>query len=333
MMQTSATPDTSTSASETIVVFGGSGFIGSHLIRTLQARGADKIVSVDRRPPKTRLNNVTYIDGDVRDLSAFDVSGPVATIYNLAAVHTTPGHPTHEYYETNVAGASQITAFARRKGVREIVFTSSISVYGPGEETKSESSVPAPESAYGWSKWLAEGIHRDWLQEQEDRRLVICRPAVIFGPGEGGNFTRLAKLMKKGLFVYPGRKDTIKACFYVDDLVDSLLYAKGLGRPYVLFNGCYSDRYTLEQIVDTFRSQHFPKVRTFMIPLWVVLGAAKALRPFSMLGLGIHPDRVMKLVRSTDIVPNWLEAEGKSAPGRLPSAFERWSTGSDGAFI
>ncbi len=332
-MQTSTAPDSMTPASGTVVVFGGSGFIGTHLLRTLQARGANRLISVDRRAPKTRIANVTYIEADVRDLSAFNVSGPVSTIYNLAAVHTTPGHPTHEYYETNIAGASQITAFARRKGVSEIVFTSSISVYGPGEETKSESSVPAPESAYGWSKWLAEGIHRDWLQEQGDRRLVICRPAVIFGPGEGGNFTRLAKLMKKGLFVYPGRKDTIKACFYVDDLVDSLLYAKELGHPYVLFNGCYSDRYTLEQIVDTFRAQHFPRVRTFMIPLWVVLGVAKLLRPFSMLGLGIHPDRVMKLVRSTDIVPNWLEAEGKSAPGRLPSAFERWSSGSNGSFV
>jgi hypothetical protein len=39
--------------------------------------------------------------------------------------------------------------------------------------------------------------------------------AVIFGAGEGGNFTRLAKLLQKVFFVYPGRKDTIKACFYV----------------------------------------------------------------------------------------------------------------------
>ncbi len=276
---------------------------------------------------------MTYISADVRDLSQFDIAGPISTIYNLAAVHTTPGHPTHEYYDTNVAGASQVVTFARRKHVGTIVFTSSISVYGPGEETKSESSVPAPESAYGWSKWLAEGIHRDWLSESDDRKLVICRPAVIFGPGEGGNFTRLASLLKKGFFVYPGRKDTVKACFYVEDLVDALHRAKDLDRPYVLFNGCYPDRYTLEQIVEAFRTRHFPAVRTFEIPLWVMLTAAKVLRPISKLGLGIHPDRVMKLVRSTDVVPDWLKAEGQATPGRLPSALERWSAGSDGRFV
>lgn len=315
-----------------IIVFGGSGFIGSHLLRKLAATGGYRLVSVDRREPKTRINGVEYIHADARDLSGFDVSGEVETIFNLAAVHTTPGHPTHEYYETNVASASQITAFARRKGVRDIVFTSSISVYGPSEETKSEATLPTPESAYGWSKWLAEGIHRSWRDESEDRRLVICRPAVIFGPKEGGNFTRLAKLIKKGVFVYPGRKDTIKACFYVDDLIEALLYARSLGQPYVLFNGCYPDRYTLEQIVETFKSIYFPQVKTYMVPRWIVVMAAKMLLPFSFLGLGIHPDRVMKLVRSTDIVPNWLEGQGKAASGRLPSAFERWKAGSNGMF-
>ena len=42
--------------------------------------------------------------------------------------------------------------------------------------------------------------------------------AVIFGKGEKGNLTRIARTLKKGLFVYPGRKDTIKACVYVKDV-------------------------------------------------------------------------------------------------------------------
>lgn len=315
-----------------VLVFGSSGFIGTHLVRALSQAG-HKVVAADLKPPRETLEGVVYKQADVRDLQAFDPGMPVDRIYNLAAVHTTPGHPIHEYYETNILGATAVTALARRLDIPEIVFTSSISVYGPGEETRREDTPPAPESAYGWSKYMAERIHRAWAEENERRRLVICRPAVVFGPGEGGNFTRMAKLLKKGFFVYPGRKDTIKACFYVDDLLAALHFATRQPERFVLFNGCYPDRYTLEQIVETFREKHMSSAKTFLVPRAVVTFAATLLRPFSALGLGIHPDRVMKLVRSTDVVPGWLEEKGEARKGRLPSALDRWSAGSGGSFI
>lgn len=315
-----------------IVAFGGGGFIGSHLLRQLVSNCPSRLISVDIRPPKIKVPGVDYKIADVRDLSALDVGAEVGTIYNLAAVHTTPGHPAHEYYETNIRGALEVSAFARRQGVKRIVFTSSISVYGPGEETKSEASLPQPESPYGRSKWMAEDIHRSWLAESEAHRLVICRPAVVFGHAEGGNFTRLARLLRRGLFVYPGRRDTIKACYYVEDLVDSLLHAASLEERFIVFNGCYADRYTLEEIVETFRSHHFPQARTLTVPRAVVLGFAAALRPMAGAGIGIHPDRVMKLVRSTDVVPGWLESRGLAGRDRLPAALQRWKDDSAGAF-
>jgi GlcNAc-P-P-Und epimerase len=315
-----------------VLVFGGSGFIGTRLVERLSGEG-QRVISVDIKPPRVRLDGVVYLNGDVRDLSGFDPGTTIDRIYNLAAVHTTPGHPDHQYYETNILGATSITALARRLGVNEIVFTSSISVYGPGEETKSETTPPAPVSPYGWSKFMAERIQTAWMEEDESRRLVICRPAVIFGPGEGGNFTRMATLLKKGFFVYPGRKDTIKACFYVDDLLEALQFAVERPERFVLFNGCYPDRYTLEQIVETFREKHMQGVKTFMVPRAVVTAAAALLKPFSALGLGIHPDRVTKLVKSTDVVPGWLASVDRAMAGRLPSAIERWNAASGGRFV
>lgn len=314
------------------IVFGGSGFIGTHLLGRLVASGAAQPISVDIRDPGNAVPGVDYRRADVRDLRDFTVPGRISTIYNLAAVHITPGHPDHEYYETNVLGATEVTAFARRMAVTEIVFTSSISVYGSGEETKSESSPLAPVSPYGRSKVLAERIHRAWLDENAGRRLVIARPAVIFGPGEGGNFTRMAKSLKAGMFVYPGRRNTIKACFYIDDLLDAIMFARQAPDRFVLFNGCYPDRYTLEEIVETFRALHFPKARTFEIPLGVVIAGAKVLRPMSVMGLGIHPERIMKLVRSTDIVPGWLETRNASTRGRIAAALDRWAQSSKGSF-
>lgn len=314
-----------------ILVFGGSGFIGTHMVRKLFSEGR-LVISVDIRPPRERLDGVIYKTADVRDLSSFDPAMPVERIYNFAAIHTTPGHPDHEYYETNIAGATQITALARRFSIQYIIFTSSISVYGPGEDTKSEESPVAPQSPYGWSKWLAEGIHRTWLEENAERRLVIVRPAVIFGPGERGNSTRLAKLMRSGFFVYPGRKDTIKGCFYVNDLISAIAFAESQHKRYILFNGCYPDRYTLEQIIETLKAGHFQKAKTFTVPAFVVLSAARVFSLTSVLGLGIHPDRVLKLMRSTDVVPGWLESEGHAIRGRLPSALARWRQATDGRF-
>jgi GlcNAc-P-P-Und epimerase len=333
-MSTAPTPEPTwdDQPAETTIVFGGSGFIGTHLLRKLVASGANRVISADIRDPKDVVPGVEYRRADVRNLSGFAVPTPISTLYNLAAVHRTPGHPDHEYYETNVLGASEVTAFARRMAVKEIVFTSSISVYGPGEETKLETSPLAPVSPYGRSKMLAERIHRAWFDEGPEHRLLIVRPAVIFGPGEGGNFTRMAKLLKAGVFVYPGRRNTIKACFYVDDLLDAIMFARSAPDRFVLFNACYPDRYTLEEIVEAFRTKHFARVKTFEIPLGLVLTATRLLRPVSAMGLGIHPERVMKLARSTDIAPGWLEDHHASMRGRIASALDRWAEHSKGSF-
>ncbi|MFG1374573.1 NAD(P)-dependent oxidoreductase [Xanthobacter oligotrophicus] len=314
-----------------IIVFGGSGFVGTHLIRLLVAQG-EQVVSVDIRPQRETLPQVDYRIGDVRDLSGFEVDGPVATIYNFAAVHTTPGHPFWEYYDTNINGAIEITAWARRYGVNDIVFTSSISVYGPSEETKSEASTPAPQSAYGYSKLMAERVHRIWFDEAPGRRLTVVRPAVVFGRGERGNFTRLARLLQKGFFVYPGRRDTIKACVYVEDLLDSIAFAKNSPEPFKFYNAAYPERYTLEQVVSLFIADHFPNGKTYTIPRGVMMTGASILEKASFLKIGIHPERVMKLVRSTDIFPGWLTSKGYVFPHNLKAGLQRWSDQGNKAF-
>lgn len=314
-----------------VIVFGGSGFIGTHLTRRLAAKGVE-VVSVDIKPQRETLSGVDYRIADVRDLSAFWVDGAVSRIYNFAAIHTTPGHPIHEYYETNALGALSITNFAARNGIGEIIFTSSISVYGPSEEMKTEQTPPAPESAYGYSKLISERIHRQWVESASDRKLTVVRPAAVFGGGEGGNFTRLATLLKKGFFIYPGRKDTIKACIYVEDLLEAIEFARSKAEPFILFNGAYPQRYTLEQIITALKKGHFPKARTFMVPMALVLAGARLLKLLDASRIGIHPDRVMKLVRCTDIYPGWLISQGRDYPNAIETALARWSTESAGKF-
>lgn len=313
-----------------LMVIGGSGFIGSHLIRRRVSEGGWQIISVDINPPRERLDAVVYIKHDVRDLSTLNVHGDVEIIYNFAAIHTTPGHPFWEYYDTNVRGATETITYARRHGIKQIVFTSSISVYGPSEEQKDETSPPDPNSAYGWSKLLAEGIFRSWHEATSGANLLIVRPAVVFGEGEGGNFTRLAKLLKKGVFIYPGRKDTVKSCIYVKDLLDYIDAMWARGEPFCLFNGCYAERYQLQQVVAEFR-RYFAKVRELTMPAAAMVIGARVMMAMPN-GIGIHPDRILKLNNSTNIYPKVLVNAGLSKHDPLSQALGDWHAETHGAF-
>lgn len=310
-------------------MFGGSGFIGTHLIRSLEGSSV-KVISIDLKEPRERLAGIEYRIGDVRNLSDIDFhDSKIDLIYNFAAIHTTPGHEDIEYFDTNVFGAIEITKLARRIGCQEIVFTSSISPYGPSEDEKEESTLATPTSAYGYSKLQAEEIHRQWYQENIERKLTIVRPAVVFGPGEGGNFTRLATMLSKGFFVYPGRKDTIKGAIYVKELLSAIEYAHDHESRYVLFNGCFSEKYTIENIVNVFINDHFPKAKVFMVPRWGLMSIAKLCRIFNFLNIGIDPQRVLKLVQSTNIKPKWLEENEYQYKYDLKKALADWASESN----
>jgi hypothetical protein len=76
-----------------------------------------------------------------------------------------------------------------------------------------------------------------------------------------------------------------------------------------------------------------PNARTIMLPRMAVTSAAAVLRPVSAIGLGIHPERVTKLVKSTDIIPQWLQSRGLTKPNRLREALAHWAASSNGMFV
>ena len=214
------------------IIFGGSGFIGTHLIHLLKnecVKPGDKIYDLDIVMPGEegvvpgvveKNEGVEYIRLDVRKPIEFDFkSTSDDVIFNLAAVHRTPGHPDHEYFETNIRGAENVIDFAEKYKINKILFTSSIAPYGAAEELKKETTLPTPNTPYGISKLVAENIHQMWQVKNEKRELTIVRPGIVYGKGEHGNMTRLYRGQKNRYFFYAGRKDTVKACIYVKELV------------------------------------------------------------------------------------------------------------------
>lgn len=308
------------------LVLGGAGFIGTHLLADLATRGVSPLISLDLKDPERPVAGVDYRRGDVR--GPFDALVPEtpARLYNLAAVHRTPGHPDHAYYDTNVAGAVNACAFARRRGVPQIVFTSSIAVYGPREEACDEDTPLAPVSAYGRSKMLAETIHREWVDAGADRRLAITRPAVVFGEGENGNFERLLRQLRKGAFLYPGRRDTIKGCGWVGELVQALEFASARNDREFLFNFAYPQPYTIERIAETLADVAGLARPRIAVPAGVILFAAFGFEVLNALGLrnGINRDRVRKLQISTNISPKRLLETGYVFGTDLESGLRGW---------
>lgn len=312
------------------VVFRGVGFIGTHLVRRLREQGVEKIVSVDIAEPDEPVPGVDYVLGDVRSQIPLDIVDCEPSIYDLAAVHRTLGHSDREYYETNVAGALNIAELARQTRANSIVFTSSIAVYGPSEELKSEGCEPRPISAYGWSKFLAENVYRQWSQAAE-RQLVVVRPAVVFGKGVNGNFTRLAGALEERIFVYLGRTDTVKSYGDVGELLRSIEFALGLGERYALYNYCYPERYTISEICRAFAG--LPK-SVGAIPMSLLNWAAMPFEAVSLPSLRnpINRKRIAKLVTSTNIAPAYLSTRDYNSQtdlraGRVP--WEKRAGGSD----
>ena len=326
------------------VLFGGTGFIGTHLAtHLLSDNRVERVWLADFRPtPSTtwpkdlqvhqQNGRVQCVELDVRQpILHPDLPPDVELIVNLAAVHREPGHEPDEYFATNLPGADNVCAWAENVHCSRMIFTSSIAPYGPTEEHKDEASLPVPISPYGASKLAAEKIHLGWQRAAKNRKLIIVRPGVVFGPGEGGNVTRMIRAVLKRYFFYMGNRQTRKAGGYVKELCHSLTWVMDwqdrTGTDVSLFNFSMDPAPTVEEYVNTiFR---VAKVRHFIpsVPYPLLLAASYPIEAVSR-PLGLHqpisPVRIRKLVRSNNIVPGFLRAQGYPYQYTLEQALADW---------
>ena len=319
--------------SELGIVMGGSGFIGGHLLKHLvSTRRHRRLISIDIAPPPERLEGVDYVTADLCDELDPGLGATGSVVYSLAAHRNYPGHPDQDYYVNNVVSSQRIIDFAETTGAQAIVFTSTMSVYGPGEEPKTEKSALNPVNPYGASKMIAETLHRGWRERDATRKLVICRPAVIFGYRDDGNYTRLARALQKRMFVYAGRSDTVKSAGYVGDLVESFTFALDHGKNDILYNFAYPYPYTIKEIVEAFEQVAGFSRPWGVMPVAMLNAAAIPFEAANALGFrnSIHRQRIRKLYEDTHIVPEWLTENGFVFSTDLPAALRRWREESPG---
>ena len=323
---------------ENCIIFGGGGFIGSHLTTFLIENNLVKNVyiydlNVSSDKYLKELNTLFNIQGDVtKPISPRDFPSKVDLIFNFAAVHREPGHENYEYFETNLLGAENITKFAEEVQCNQIIFTSSISPYGVSESIKDETTLPIPVTAYGSSKLVAEKIHLIWqAKDVDNRRLVIVRPGVVFGPGEGGNVSRLIKAVIGRYFFFMGNKATRKAGVYIKELCNAIWWVlqeqNKNGEMVSLFNMSMNPGPSIGEYVDSVCRTQGIKRFIPSIPYKVLISVAYLIDLLAK-PLGIKhpfsPVRIRKLVRSNNILPTYLVNHDYQFKYTLDSAFADW---------
>ena len=287
------------------LLLGGDGYVGRYLQRASTVIAEP--VSADLHPATPY---VVFCDVR-RDIGeAIGDIEPPEWIVLLAAVHREPGHELHEYYDTNVTGARNVVRYAEQVGCRNIFFMSSTSPYGSTNDPKDEGSPVYPESAYGMSKLAAELVLEGWFRQGSDRRLVICRPGVIYGPGEQGNITRMIRAVRRGYFVFPGDRNVRKSYAYIEGLVESIDFTLSRSEPYLLYNYVERHTETLDALVRSVQDEFDTHRPAPSVPRQLLVGAAVVAQAATYGHSPLHPTRVRKASIPTHVVPRWLLDHG-----------------------
>jgi nucleoside-diphosphate-sugar epimerase len=178
--------------SKRVLVTGGTGFVGQHVVPNMVARGFQVTVTT-RRSSDASLAGVNVITvGDLRSEIDWNrhLEGMDAVIHLAALAHITLDIPESDYDQINRRAAARLAKAASANGARFIFASSVAAQSGPSaDRVLTEDDEPFPTTAYGRSKLRAEQEIKEASSE-----FVILRPTLIYGAGVIGNMRRLVRI-------------------------------------------------------------------------------------------------------------------------------------------
>ncbi|HSJ07943.1 MAG TPA: NAD-dependent epimerase/dehydratase family protein, partial [Longimicrobiales bacterium] len=272
------------------LVTGATGFTGGHLARALRARGhpVRALVRPGTAAGSLADAGIEVVRGDITDARAVDAAvAGMTTVYHVAAVYRTAGHPDDHYRAVHVGGTRNILDAAARHRVDRVVHCSTVGVHGAIRDVPSDEDSPFnPGDIYQQTKLEGELVAQEAFRQGLPG--VVVRPAAIYGPGDL-RFLKLFRAVRSGRFRMFGSGEVTYHLVYIDDLVAGFILCgekpEALGRTYILGGSGYITLNAFVRMVAEALDVEAPRGRLPIRPLIAAAVACEALcRPF-----GIEP--------------------------------------------
>lgn len=263
-----------------ILVTGGTGFTGSHLVKRLLSRGHEVRVLDNQKGivfDELAVQGAEITLGSVTDDGLFEKIVPGCEIvYHLAAAFRRVNLPKRVYWDTNVTAMRRLLEIAKASGVRKVVYCSTQGVHGnvdapPGDET----SPIKPEDYYQYTKHEGEKVAQEFIEGGMD--ITTLRPTAIYGPGDPGRFLMMFRRVQKGSFPFFGPGQALYHPVYIDNFVDAFELAAekpaGRGQTYLIADEKY---YTIKEIVQKIATIMEVDLKIVHLPFWPLYAVSTA---------------------------------------------------------
>lgn len=245
----------------------------------------------------------------------------------LAAEHRDDVSPVSLYYDVNVGGMRNVLEAMETNGVKRIVFTSSVAVYGLNKKSPDENHPADPFNHYGKSKWQAEQVLRQWYETHPDWNINILRPTVIFGERNRGNVYNLLKQISGGKFLMVGKGKNKKSMAYVGNIVSFirfLIEQKPTG--YNVYNYVDKPDFDMNELVSHVGNVLGKPIPSTHLPYWLGMCGGYGFDLLARLTgkkLSVSSVRVKKFCATTRFDAAKAHASGFKAPYTLEEGLER----------
>lgn len=305
------------------VLIGGSGFVGSKLIAELTPNSCHNI----DKNPSTLFNAITTI-GDIRFPEQIQFDKQTKAVVLLAAEHRDDVSPSTLYYEVNVAGTKIVLNEMDKQGIKHLIFTSSVAIYGLDKKNPDENHPADPFNHYGKSKWQAEQAIKEWYDKDPDGKSVtIIRPTVIFGEKNRGNVYNLLSQIASGKFLMIGKGQNKKSMTYVGNVVAFIKHRLELAQGgYHIFNYVDKPDLTMTSLLKVIEKSLNKKIPSIRIPIWLGFLAGYVFDVLAFMTrkkLTISSVRVKKFVATTEFDAAKAHSCGFKAPFSLEEGIDR----------
>ena len=255
-----------------IAIIGGSGFVGSKLISILKNQNLYDLLNFDKNQ-SAKHSNITCI-GDVRNSEQLKkILKNQDVIILLAAEHKDDIWPVSLYYDVNVEGMKNVLKAMDDNNIKNIIFTSSVAIYGLNKDNPDEESPVDPFNHYGKSKWQAEQILKEWYRnDQEGKSATVIRPTVIFGEDNRGNVYNLLHQIASSKFLMVGKGKNRKSMAYVGNVAFFIKYCiENKEKGYHVYNYVDKPDLNMNELIREVETCLGKKLPPISIPYWLGL--------------------------------------------------------------